>query len=334
MPWDEIAGQERAVRQVRAALERGQPHHAYLLAGPEGVGKELLARVFAQAANCEAAPEARPCGVCASCRNIVKGTHPDVIFVRPQADLVARGLVTKADLDAAPSREIRVDEVRQLARRLSLAAAMGRRKIAVLTPADAINERAQNALLKTLEEPPPSTTFLLVTAAPDVLLPTVRSRCQRVQLGPLETDQIAAALTKSGVPAAEAALRAAAAHGSLGRALSLTAQEVERREGLRSSVVDALEAADERAALDLAEACGERDKAETLSQAIRDLLHDALVEVAHGARRDPPARLLAEHQLCDEVVDALEQNGNGRLQLERLLLGLRELRTVHGGARG
>src|SRR5438105_304589 len=141
MPWDEIAGQERALRQLRAALERGQPHHAYLLAGPEGVGKELLARIFAQAANCEAGEPARPCGACGACRSIARGIHPDVLWVRPQSELVARGQLSKGDLEAAPSREIRVDEVRQLARRLSLAAAVGRRKIAVLAPADALNER-------------------------------------------------------------------------------------------------------------------------------------------------------------------------------------------------
>src|SRR5437870_5464986 len=184
MPWSELVAQDKAVRQLRAALERGQPHHAYLLAGPGGIGKELLARLFAQAANCEAAEDLRPCGACASCRSIVKGTHPDVLWIRPQADLVARGTLSKADFDAAPSREIRVDDVRQLARRLSLAAATGRRKIAVMSPADAINERAQNALLKTLEEPPPATTFLLVSAHPDSLLATVRSRCARVQFAP------------------------------------------------------------------------------------------------------------------------------------------------------
>ena len=334
MPWDEIRGQDRAVRQVRAALERGQPHHAYLFAGPEGVGKELLARLFAQAANCEAAPEARPCGVCDSCKRIAKGNHPDVIFARPQADLVARGQMGKADFEGTPSREIRVDEVRQLARRLSLAAAVGNRKVCVLTPADAINERAQNAILKTLEEPPPSTTFILVTAAPDVLLPTVRSRCQRVQFGPLLPADISAALVKTGVPKAEADVRAEAAHGSLGRALHLTAEEVARRGEVKKAVLAALMADDERPALDLAEAFSDREKAEQLVYSIREFLHDSLVQLADGKSSASPTSLLREHDLADEVVDALEQNGNGRLQVERLLLGLRDLRAPAGGARG
>ncbi|HWE24185.1 MAG TPA: DNA polymerase III subunit delta', partial [Myxococcales bacterium] len=185
MGWNEIVGQPRAVRLLSGALDRGQPHHAYLLAGPEGVGKELLARLFAQAANCEAAPEQRPCGSCASCAAIVRGVHPDVAWVMPQSEAVARGVMARVDLEGAPSREIRVDEVRALSRRLALAAVWGRRKIAVLVPAESLNERAQNTLLKTLEEPPPATTFLLLAENPDVLLPTIRSRCARVQLSPL-----------------------------------------------------------------------------------------------------------------------------------------------------
>src|SRR5438270_4214088 len=164
MPWNEIAGQSRAVRLLRAALDRGRPHHAYLLAGPSGVGKELLARLFAQAANREAEEARRPCGACAACTAIRRGSHPDVTWVLPQAEAIARGLASKADVDGAPSREIRVDEVRALSRRLALAPAVGRRKIAIVTPAETLNERAQNTLLKTLEEPAPATTFLLVSS--------------------------------------------------------------------------------------------------------------------------------------------------------------------------
>src|SRR5437763_6444313 len=229
MPWREIAGQDRAVRLLRSALERGQPHHAYLLAGPAGVGNELLARLFAQAANCEAEPELRPCGKCASCTAIARGVHPDVMWVMPQSEAVGRGLLSRADLEAAPSRDIRVDEVRALSRRLALAAMLGRRKVAVLVPAEAMNERAQNTLLKTLEEPPPATTFLLVSEQPDALLATVRSRCARVQLAPLPEKVLVEQLVKRGAPAEEARRRAARADGSLGRALSLDPEELERR---------------------------------------------------------------------------------------------------------
>jgi DNA polymerase-3 subunit delta' len=339
MPWNEITGQSRAVRLLRGALDREQPHHAYLLAGPAGVGKELLARLFAQAANCEAAPDQRPCGSCPSCSAIARGVHPDAFWVMPQSESIARSLLSRADLEAAPSREIRVDEVRALSRRLSFAAVRGRRKIAVLVPAEALNERAQNTLLKTLEEPPPSTTFLLVTEHPDALLATVRSRCARVQLAPLPEDVLVELLVKRGAPAADARARAARAEGSIGRALAIDEEELGRRRELVERVEAAVGAADERAALDLAESAGERDAAARVASAVNAWIRDLLVaqaglpahaggspSVAERARAVPAPVLLSQASLCADVIEALEQNGNGRLQIERLLLGMRELR--------
>jgi DNA polymerase III subunit delta' len=337
MRWEDISGQERAVRLLRGALAKGQLHHAYLLAGPEGVGKELLARTFAQAANCEVEdPAARPCNRCPSCRGIERGNFPDVMVVLPQSELLARGLVSRADLEGAPSKEIRVDDVRALARRLSFAALRGRRKIALVTPADALNERAQNTLLKTLEEPPPATTFLMVSANPDALLPTIRSRCARVQLGPVPEEAIAARLVREGVGEAEARERAARAQGSFSQALAV---QGERRE-LLEAVEGALSAGDEREAMDLADAHGERDAALEVAEAVDAWTRDLLVSQAGGAAelrelsgkakeisgRVTPHALLGQAALCTEVIEALHQNGNGRLQLERLLLGTRELR--------
>jgi DNA polymerase-3 subunit delta' len=338
--WADIAGQDRAVRLLRGALLREQVHHAYLLAGPAGVGKEMLARVFALAANCEAEPpEARPCGACSHCKGIARGNFPDVMWLMPQAEMIARGLISRADLENAPSKEIRVDDVRALAKRLSLAALRGRRKIAMVLPADAMNERAQNTLLKTLEEPPQATTFLLVSANPDALLPTIRSRCARVQLGPVPEELIVQRLLRDGVAEPEARERAARAQGSFSRAL---AEQGERRP-LLEEVERALAAPDERDALDLAERHGERDDALAAALAVQAWLRDVLLAQTGApdqalelrelrpllmdvAGRVTPPSLLAQAQLCTEVIEALEQNGNGRLQLERLFLRSRELR--------
>jgi DNA polymerase-3 subunit delta' len=342
MPWDEIQGQARAVNLLRRAVESAHLHHAYLLAGEEGVGKELLARLVAQAANCEAAAPARPCGACAACTGIVRGNYTDVFWVRPQSELVARGQVNKGDLEGTPSREIRVDEVRQLARRLSFALTRGRRKVAIVSPADALNERAQNALLKTLEEPPSDTTFFLVTANPDQLLPTIRSRCARVNLVPLAASIIEKKLVAQGVPQVAAAARAARAEGSLQRALHLTAEEIAAHDDLLSRLEAALHAPDERDALDLAEDLGEREPAARAVEALFGRTRELLVAQAQGGPSPlSPVRLLQQHDLCRESLDVLHQNGNPRLQLERLLLLLRELRAAPvqrpaqaGGARG
>ena len=336
MRWDEIQGQARAVRLLRGALERGQPHHAYLLAGPEGTGKELLARTFAQAANCEAPdPAARPCGACQHCTLFARGNFPDATWLMPQSERIARGWMSRADLETAPSKEIRVDEVRELSRRLALSALRGRRKLALVVPADAMNERAQNTLLKTLEEPPPATTFLLISANPDALLPTIRSRCARVQLGPVPEGLLAARLLRDGVPEAEARERAAQAQGSFSRALSAQGS---RRE-LIESVERALAAADEREALEVAGRFGEREEALQAALSVQAWTRDLLVgpelmelrelrPLADGVvARTAPFALLAQASLCADVVEALEQNGNGRLQLERLLLRSRELRN-------
>jgi DNA polymerase-3 subunit delta' len=340
--WADIVGQDRAVRLLRTALLRDQVHHAYLLAGPAGVGKELLARVFALAANCEAEPaEARPCGVCGHCKAIARGNFPDVMWLMPQTGLIARGLLSRADLENAPSKEIRVDDVRALAKRLSFAALRGRRKIALVLPADAMNERAQNTLLKTLEEPPQATTFLLVSENPDALLPTIRSRCARVQLGPVPEELIVQRLLRDGVAEPEARERAARAQGSLSRAL---AEQGERRP-LLEEVERALQAPDERDALDLAELHSERGAALQAALSVQAWLRDVLLAQSGApeqalelrelralaleiAGRCPPPSLLAQARLCSEVIEALEQNGNGRLQLERLFLGARELRHV------
>ena len=200
-----------------------------------------------------------------------------------------------------------------------------------------MNERAQNTLLKTLEEPPPATTFLMVSANPDALLPTVRSRCARVQLGPIAEEALIARLRER-MPESEARERAARAQGSFSRALAV---QGEWRE-LLERVEEALAASDERSALDFAEAHGERGAALEVAEAVDAWTRDVLVaqsggvpdlrELAGKAReiadRIPPRALLRQAELCAGVIEALRQNGNGRLQLERLLIGARELR--HG----
>jgi DNA polymerase-3 subunit delta' len=166
--------------------------HALLLHGPEGVGQFELAMTLAQGWLCEApirAP-ARPCGTCAACRLVQAHSHPDLLVLLPDALRESLGWAggeaeeggAERASKAKPSREIKVEAVRAAVAFAQTTSARGHGKVVVLHPAERINAVASNALLKTLEEPPGDARFLLSCAAPEALLPTIRSRCQSLQL--------------------------------------------------------------------------------------------------------------------------------------------------------
>lgn len=168
--------------------------HAVLVHGPDGVGQFELALALAQAWLCEAAGEAapRPCGACASCRLVRAHSHPDLLVLVPEALRELLGweaagtdgddAIEKAG-KAKPSRDIKVEAVRQAVGFAQTTAARGHAKAVLLHPAERMNPIAANTLLKTLEEPPGDARFLLSCAAPEALLPTIRSRCQALLLG-------------------------------------------------------------------------------------------------------------------------------------------------------
>lgn len=167
----EVIGHEGVRGRLRRALEAGRLAHALLFAGPEGVGKARTARWLVASAFCHAAEA--PCGKCPECRAVARGTHPDLRWLEPPAD----------------GRDIGIDAVRELRRFVSLAPGSSGRRAAVIDDADRLTVAAQNALLKTLEEPPSRSLLVLVTARPESLLATIRSRCQRVGFAPLPRDQ-------------------------------------------------------------------------------------------------------------------------------------------------
>ena len=159
-PWQRAQWQ-----RLQRARASGRIAHAWLLAGPIGLGKSAFAGALAQSLLCERpASTGEPCLRCRSCHLFAVGTHPDLDRIGPE----------EAD------KPIRVDAIREYCERSSLTAQLGPHKVAILEPADAMNTAAANSLLKTLEEPTPSTILVLVTAAPHRLPATVRSRCQRV----------------------------------------------------------------------------------------------------------------------------------------------------------
>ena len=167
MSFEQLLGNDGIKRQLTAAATQGKLSHSYLISGPVGSGRHTLARLLAAAMECER-PDP-PCLTCRSCRKVLSGNHPDVIWV-----------------DEPEKKQVPVEKIRQARADAFVRPNEGRRKVFCVPRAQDMNAHAQNALLKILEEPPPYGAFLLLSDAPEKLLPTIRSRCCELHMAPLE----------------------------------------------------------------------------------------------------------------------------------------------------
>ncbi len=234
MTWQNLRGHREQIEMFRRSLNRGRLAHAYLFAGAEGIGKRLFAHLLAQSLLCTERVDAllEACGRCPSCRQFAAGTHPDFLPVG-----VPEG---KSELPIeliAGSREHRGRE--GLCYDLSLRPMTSTRRVAVIDDADRMNEVSANALLKTLEEPPDYATLILIASDADLLLPTIRSRCQLVRFSPLADDDLAALLVEQGLAENVEAARALAqlCEGSITPAAQLARPELGKlRETLFASL--------------------------------------------------------------------------------------------------
>jgi DNA polymerase-3 subunit delta' len=191
-------------RALLTALGRGRLPAAALFAGPEGVGKRTAAMILAAAANCRQAVDRDPCGECPSCLKAFQGTHPDIRIWSPDA----------------VGGKIRIEQMRELREDAQYRPFEGRRKCFLIDPADAMTTEAANCILKTLEEPAETTHLILITAFPDQLLPTIRSRCLQFDFQPVPRAELERFL--GGLPEVDQPeLRAALARGSVGGAMGL-----------------------------------------------------------------------------------------------------------------
>lgn len=280
---------------LRAPLERALAHpgHALLIHGPSGVGQFELGLALARARLCEAEPgTARPCERCAACHLAHQRTHPDLLILVPPVLAVALGWQEPDDRKAKPSKEIQVAAVREAIAWSQQTPARGRDKVVLLSPAEAMNVVTANALLKTLEEPPASLRLVLCTSNPDLLLPTIRSRCQKLRLEGPTADEALAWLGEQGM--ADAATLLAAAGGRPLEAVALA--------------TDGLDAA---AWQNLPRALARGDAASVaglpvprLVQTLQKLCHDVMAVAAGGAPRYFPAASLPASPVPWEVLHA------------------------------
>jgi len=320
----DVVGHVRAIERLRRAAAADRLAAAYLLTGPPGIGKRLVADAFAARILCAAPEGDDACQACAHCTRVVAGTHPDLRTVERDEE----------------RRDIRIEQVRELSRWLALQPLMAQRKVAIIEGAHCLSEPAQNALLKTLEEPPPSAVLLLPAAAAALLLPTVRSRCQAVRMDPLPPEAVARVLVAQGVAPDRAALLAAEAEGSPGRAVALSGDEEARARTAVLKALPALGTLDAAALSALAQELsrGPVDAAlGTTAAWYRDVLEtaltgdpprrnpDAAAAVRAAADRSPPARALRQLDVVCDTIDALGRNANRVLALETMLLALRAL---------
>ena len=337
MPFRDIVGHRRLVSLLSRAIARETLPPSLLFAGQAGIGKRRVALAVAEAMNCvkpvtSAEFEREACGVCAACKRIARGVHLDVITIEP-----------------GDSGSIKIEQVRDAIDRADYRPFEGKRRVVIIDTADALVPAAQNALLKTLEEPPSASIFVLVSSMPDALLPTVLSRCPRLRFAPLSTAEVADVLIKShGYSEADARAAAADADGSIGWALAADSTDlIEAREGAERLLEQAARTADPvrrlEAAKDLVTTKGgpgaEREQLSACLRALASLLRDVSIVALGGDRgllgnADLEPRLTAlartfdgrrssrAYTAVDEALAAIQRNASPKVVADWLVLQL------------
>jgi len=327
VPFSSVVGHRAVIDLLRQAVARNRVPQSLLFAGPEGVGKRAVAIALAQAVNCprrgsSIASPGDACGECPTCQRIARGLHSDVV-------VLDRGDEASIKIRALRERVLEVVGYRPFE---------AARRIYIIDPAEDLTKEAQDALLKTLEEPPASAILILVTAFPDTLLATIQSRCRRLRFGPLAEADVAKALVeRHGMDARKARLLAATSGGSVGRALEEESGDLSDD---RDAAMDLLRAAAKgrgvsgrlKAASALAQHGSKRRDREALaarlalvgslcrdlgaigSGAPQSLSHTDLAETLQElAPAFQPRRVVGVFDALAEAQDALERNASPKI---------------------
>jgi DNA polymerase III subunit delta' len=337
VPFRTIVGHSRLLSLLARVIARDSMPPAVLLAGPPGVGKRLTAVAIAQAINClqPQSPkgfERDACGECASCRRIARGIHPDVIVVEP-----------------GEMGTIKIEQLRDVIDRSQYRPFEGRRRVVIIDEADAAGDDAQSALLKTLEEPPSASVFILVSSMPDALLPTVLSRCPRLRFSPLTATEVARALVQDhGYSEQDAGIAAAESDGSIGRALESQSEDLtEARDAAKRILEETARNSDPGRRINLARALAEgkgspaeeRNRLAVRLRSLGSLLRDVGIIATRADRAmlantdlEEPLEKLASsfdaqrsmraYAAVDRALAALDRNASPKVVADWLLLEL------------
>jgi DNA polymerase III subunit delta' len=324
MAFSDIIGHQRQLEILRSAISTGRLHHAYLFLGSEGVGKRMIAMALSKAIHCVESNQDY-CSRCVECVRITNGNHPDVRLIEPLPD----------------KKEIGIQQIRELQRELNYRSFSGKRKIAIIDPAILMNLSAQNALLKTLEEPPVDSLIVLIATNAGALLPTLRSRCLWLSFAPLSSARVTAFLeSQYGLQADEAKLLGAMSMGSIGAAAQLDKNELIEKRGIWSNMLTSLKVGDYNAAIVAAEALAKnRDEAlgflKWAESWYRDLLIydatqrpdelvnlDMLPQIEQQATKSSVECILSAFSQTNEAGASIQRNLNRRMVLEKFLFGV------------
>jgi DNA polymerase-3 subunit delta' len=350
--FSKLIGNDAVKTSLRRLLENGRLPGSFLFTGEEGVGKKLFALELAKVLNCRNRQGVEACDECSSCRRISRSTFPP--FGNDDDD--KERLVWSEHPDVAMARPykqiIRIKPIRELEREANFRPFEGAGRLFIIEDADYMNDQAANALLKTLEEPEPTTHLVLTTTNPSALPATIRSRCQTIQFAPIRTDKIEKFLIESKDTSPEdAQLLARTSRGSLGRASAADIDTYRERREAMIAVLAALTVTGDRAALlrsaeELA-AAKDRDEYEQLLDVLEVLIRDAwalslgrpkdsivnidlldqLQRIAGDLRSSQAASWL---QQIEELRGALEVNINRRIASDALVFSMSQPGRIQG----
>jgi DNA polymerase-3 subunit delta' len=335
MPFRDCIGHQQSIAFLQSAVTHERLAHAYLFHGEDAVGKRLTAVRLAQALNCERPPETQgldSCGACRSCRQIEALTHPDFFIIEPDPEQA--------------TRQIKIEQIREIEHQIMYRPLIGERKICLIDDADRMTIGAANALLKTLEEPPAHSLFLVISSRPAALPATIRSRCQALRFTtPARTQVEAALILKREIPPADARFLAIVSEGRIGEALTADVKDTHARQQELVNLVQPQSLQSIGSILSSAETIAKTDRGQDmlvwLARWIRDLVllqiegdRDQILNLddlatletyAQNADTDALLDLLREIELTEQRAT---RHLNLQMALEVILLRLRDAVTA------